>query len=264
MKLDTSITNEAGIYRILNTVTNKFYLGSAVNFKLRFRRHIYELKNSKHHSPYLQNSFNKYGIDAFKFEVLEVIPKEEFIDNKYLTDVEQMWLDACQPYVREIGYNIKSKADNSYGRKHKEETKAYFSSINKGRKRTLEQIEMSAAGIRNNYIFINPEGIEICIIDLPKYCAENNLSKIAMRHLDRGSQVSHKGWTTHKTRQEYLNQIENYPLPPYYVISPEGIEYEVFNVNEFSKTFGLMPGGLNRVIRNTRKQYKGWKLKYSG
>lgn len=46
----------------------------------------------------------------------------------------------------------------------------------------------------------------------------------------------------------------------YVVTSPEGVEYNVFNVSEFSRENGLGNGsGLARVATGVRNHYKGWK-----
>jgi group I intron endonuclease len=60
-----------GIYRILNLNTSKSYVGSAVDIKKRWSGHLLELRKNVHHSPKLQNSWNKHGKDAFRFEVLQ-------------------------------------------------------------------------------------------------------------------------------------------------------------------------------------------------
>lgn len=59
------------VYRILNTETGKCYYGSTKNPKERMKRHFNNLKRGTHHSFLLQEDYNKYGKDAFRFEVLE-------------------------------------------------------------------------------------------------------------------------------------------------------------------------------------------------
>jgi len=56
-----------GIYRIVNIVTGKVYVGSAININKRWSIHKLRLKENKHHSIKLQNSVNKHGIDNFLF-----------------------------------------------------------------------------------------------------------------------------------------------------------------------------------------------------
>ena len=50
-----------GIYKIINVVNNKFYVGSAVDLKRRKTRHFSELRTGKHNNRYLQSSWDKYG-----------------------------------------------------------------------------------------------------------------------------------------------------------------------------------------------------------
>ena len=58
----------SGIYKITNKVNGKFYIGSSVDLKDRWRRHRSHLKNGSHVNTHLQRSYNKYGKEAFIFE----------------------------------------------------------------------------------------------------------------------------------------------------------------------------------------------------
>lgn len=80
------------IYKITNTTNGKFYIGSAINYEYRIKRHLNDLKNGTHHSSKLQRSYNKYGKESFKFEILEVIK-----DINLLIETEQKWLDKENP-----------------------------------------------------------------------------------------------------------------------------------------------------------------------
>lgn len=71
MQKDTLIS---GIYCIENLSTNKKYIGQSVNISERWKKHISELNNGLHHNDYLQKAWNKYGIENFKFYVLEYCP----------------------------------------------------------------------------------------------------------------------------------------------------------------------------------------------
>ena len=59
-----------GIYQIKCKGNNQIYIGSTRNIQERWRQHIAHLRSNKHHSIYLQRSFNKYGEDSFEFTVL--------------------------------------------------------------------------------------------------------------------------------------------------------------------------------------------------
>lgn len=59
------------IYRFINTVNGKCYVGSTKHLRARRNLHIWELRNNRHHCRHLQNSWNKHGEAAFSFEILE-------------------------------------------------------------------------------------------------------------------------------------------------------------------------------------------------
>jgi group I intron endonuclease len=61
---------EGYIYHIINTVNNKFYIGSSTT-KNRKKTHFYQLRRNQHHCIHLQRAFNKHGEAAFKFVIIE-------------------------------------------------------------------------------------------------------------------------------------------------------------------------------------------------
>ena len=65
-----NLKNICGIYKITNTITNNFYIGSTVNFYNRFKKHRHSLNNNKHENIHLQRAFNKYGEDFFEFKII--------------------------------------------------------------------------------------------------------------------------------------------------------------------------------------------------
>jgi group I intron endonuclease len=79
---------EQVIYKIINLVNNKFYVGSTINQKVRFRQHRKLLRGSRHHCKHLQAAWNKYGEDKFLFAILEIVPETlrlQDVEQKYLT-----------------------------------------------------------------------------------------------------------------------------------------------------------------------------------
>jgi group I intron endonuclease len=75
------------IYRIRNVVNGKFYVGSTVNTRERFRTHRNKLRRGAHHTPHLQAAWNKYGEECFVFEVVEHVERLED-----LQAAEDRWL----------------------------------------------------------------------------------------------------------------------------------------------------------------------------
>ena len=86
-----------GIYKIINIETNKIYVGSSKNIEMRIKSHFSNLKNKKHHSVKLQNSYNKHGLSCFTYEVLEECEIEDLFVR------EQHWIDILDSY--HSGYN---------------------------------------------------------------------------------------------------------------------------------------------------------------
>lgn len=81
------ITKESGVYCITNKINNKFYIGSTVNFKQRWRDHKKLLNSGKHFNIYLQNAVNKYSLDNFEFKILFICNSSE------AKDLEQLLFD---------------------------------------------------------------------------------------------------------------------------------------------------------------------------
>lgn len=64
---------EKVIYKITNLVNDKFYVGSTINKKVRFRQHRRFLRQNRHHCKHLQAAWNLYGESKFTFEVIEFV-----------------------------------------------------------------------------------------------------------------------------------------------------------------------------------------------
>ena len=116
---------KTGIYKITNTNTNKVYIGSAVNIELRWKEHLNDLKKGLHHSIKLQRSFNKHGVNSFKFEIIEQCDRKDLIKH------EQAYIDLLKAYSE--GYNSSPTAGSRLGSGQSEETKKKISDSLKGR-----------------------------------------------------------------------------------------------------------------------------------
>ena len=92
---------KSGIYRIINIVNNKGYVGKAIRLHTREVEHFRFLKNNTHHSQYLQRAYNEYGVGNFIFEILEYVD-----DITKLFEREQYWIDFYDAANPDKGYNI--------------------------------------------------------------------------------------------------------------------------------------------------------------
>lgn len=77
------------IYKIRNVVNGKFYVGSTMDTRERFRTHRNKLRASKHHCAHLQAAWTKYGEECFVFEVVEQVASPAL-----LQAAEDVWLAA--------------------------------------------------------------------------------------------------------------------------------------------------------------------------
>lgn len=115
--LNTTTQIKSGIYKIINKVNGKYYVGSSNNIKVRWKNHIKTLNKNIHKNPHLQSAWNKYGSDNFIFNIVELCSLEN------LTEIEQKYLDIAHQN-KQTNYNIGTFAENSFrGRKHTDVTK---------------------------------------------------------------------------------------------------------------------------------------------
>lgn len=104
-----------GIYRLINNINDKVYVGQSINIEQRFKEHIYHLNSNSHHAYklqmfYNQNKHNKnFQID---YDVLEVIEND-----KYLNTRESHYINLYNSYNN--GYNsISMNGDKTHTKKN--------------------------------------------------------------------------------------------------------------------------------------------------
>lgn len=112
----------SGIYQIRNTLNGNCYIGSTIHFQHRWKDHLCKLRCGRHSNLHLQSAFNKYGKEAFIFEILEEVGLEHLIKR------EQYYFDMLKPE-----YNISPTAKNRLGCRHTDETKRKIGEANKGK-----------------------------------------------------------------------------------------------------------------------------------
>lgn len=89
-----------GIYRIINIINGKSYIGQSKNIEKRWEQHDKMLFANKHHSKKLQRDFNLFGPNVFIKIVLKTYP---CYDKGVLDKDEKMFIQIFNSYYR--GYN---------------------------------------------------------------------------------------------------------------------------------------------------------------
>lgn len=81
-----------GVYKITCIPTGKCYVGSTrVNFNERFAAHRLELRKNSHANVKMQSAWNKYGANAFAFDIIESC------DENIAYDREQFHIEQIKP-----------------------------------------------------------------------------------------------------------------------------------------------------------------------
>ena len=134
-----------GIYKIINVINNKFYVGSAEDFTRRKRVHWWMLRRGTHANKHLQSAWAKYKEQAFIFVIVEEL--NEIAD---ILAAENIWLKehVGKIYCYNIAMDATSPQTGMYGEKnsmfgktftHTEDAKARIGAAAKLRVQTEDE-----------------------------------------------------------------------------------------------------------------------------
>ena len=99
----------SGVYKITNTVTGAFYIGSSKDIKRRWYQHKYSLKRNKHPNNPLYKDMKRYGLDYFVFEILAEVEPDK------LKEAEQQFIEKLKPTYNDRkanGWDFERYAEN--------------------------------------------------------------------------------------------------------------------------------------------------------
>ena len=111
-----------GIYKITNTVTGDFYIGSSKNINRRLTAHKCQStwKNNPNNPMYID--MRKYGVDKFVFQVIAEVEAGS------LKEAEQKFIETLKPTYNDRnanGLDIERKKEYKKTEKYKEYQKEY-------------------------------------------------------------------------------------------------------------------------------------------
>jgi group I intron endonuclease len=232
---------KSGIYKIINVVNNKFYVGSAVDLRRRKTRHFSELRTGKHNNAHLQAAWDKYGEKAFTFVIVEEHP-----EGADLLTAENVWLkehvgkdycynlgvDAAAPMLGRVG-----ELSPTWGRKRTPEELAAQSW--KGRKHRKESREKIRA-----YLIGKPRPAEVRAKIAASVSGERNPNYGKPRDASFIEQVSRR----------------------VVVVQPDGTSQVYPSIKALREALSLKPPTVNRALKSgkpiTRGRLTGWIMKY--
>jgi group I intron endonuclease len=233
-----------GIYKIINVINNKFYVGSAVDFTVRKRKHWWELRRGTHRNKHLQAAWLKYGEPAFTFVIVEELP----LDADVLA-AENVWLK--EHVGKEYCYNIATDAtapqlgmsgekNAMWGKtfSHTDEAKAKIAAASAARVQTEEEKAKRRKSMRGHHV------------------AASTKAKISVALSGEGN-----FWFS-KKRPDHGAKVSRAVV----AISPDGKTLEYPSIQALREAADMSPPTANRALKSgaplKRGPYKGWSFKY--
>jgi len=231
-----------GIYKIINVINNKFYVGSAVNFSRRKARHFSELRNDRHSNKKLQNAWNKYGEEAFVFAVVE-----EVQDKAVLLETENKWLKehVGQDYCYNIGVDATAptlgwcgELSPTWGYKHTKESLNKIGAASKSRIQSDEEKAKRRATMKGHTLSVATR------------------AKISATLSGEGN------YWYGKKRPDHGTKVSKAVV----VVAPDKTKTAYESISALREATGMKPPTVNRALKSgkpsTRGKFAGYSILY--
>lgn len=101
--------NISAVYKISNTITGDFYVGSSKDVKSRWVNHKCASTWNKYPNKQLYLDMQKYGIDKFDFEIIEEVEADS------LKEKEQQFIETLKPTYNSCnanGLNVEKRKES--------------------------------------------------------------------------------------------------------------------------------------------------------
>ena len=164
-----------GVYKITNTVTGDFYIGSSKDVKHRWAEHKCPSVWKKYPNKQLYKDMLKYGTNKFEFQILEEV------EIAHLKETEQQFIEKMHPTYN--NYNAKGLNIERYKEYQKEYDKEYHKSdkYKEYQKGYQKEYQKQLCSYNGETLTLNAlsmrfykAGIEHCVLEAKKYLENNN------------------------------------------------------------------------------------------
>lgn len=147
-----------GVYKITNTVTGDFYIGSSNNVKDRWASHKWSSTWKAHPNNRLYQDMQKYGVENFIFQIVALLMP------KCLKQAEQEFIETLKPTYNNYNANgINTERRKDYQKEYEKEHQSQLCSYNGG------TLTLGALSKR-----FHRAGIPHPTLEAKKYLIENN------------------------------------------------------------------------------------------
>lgn len=275
----SSSAKKIAVYRIVNTESGTYYIGSSTNLYERWRTHRKKLRSGTHPNPRLQASWKKHGEGKFAFVILAEFDSvvdmeicEEALLCDFVADPQccNLSTSATTPWRNkgplhpnfgkthsaEIKQNLRAaalkqwaEADPRTGREHSDATKALISA----------KVQVALADGRGGKFIPSEETRAKMSASLKG----NQNAKGHARTEDHRKKLSE----ANKGNQNWLGKAHTAESRlkmgmAVVAVSPEGVEHRYGTITQLREALGLTPPTVHRALDSatplTKGRYRGW------
>jgi group I intron endonuclease len=246
----------AYIYRILNKITQKCYIGESkcLNINRRWNQHKKTIEHNKGYCPALRDAVIKYGIENFIFTVIIVC----FDDDRF--KYEKEFIIKYNSVVPN-GYNLTNGGEGGggfQGKKHSEEVKNKIK--NSLKQKYIDNPELKKQmSERNKIVMKNPEvkeRIKLGILNSDKY-------QKAIRAPSRAPTTNDVKRKISEGLKKYHNENKIKPIKIKQYDINNNLLNEYTSISEASKESSVTRKAISLYLRKKTKTAGGFIWKYA-
>ena len=277
-KIFNNQSRKGGIFHIVNDITGKIYVGSSTVLGNQVNTITKSLDAGIYHCKDLQKNYTHYGSEHFTFQVVEVVPEEEFIGELS----HEKWKEALHQKEKEAIQAAIASGKQLYNFKNltsREANVIRMGEINKKPKAKLKLSNCAKKASREKYAYnlvlsnINTKETVHITGSYLYWCEQRGVSKRTIRCLVSDyTKVSNDGWyiiskeknfapnRTSRKKKEVVKKKQG----RYVGVKLINDKYEVIsvkeNVREQCRELNINYLSFYNVLAGRQKTVNGWRL----